>query len=118
MEVKGIGIDIVEVKRFASFKKKGEDRFLSNNFTEKELEYCFSFSDSSVHLAGTFAGKEAVWKALGKTDILQSLFEIRRDTSGCPTVWIKNRQQKTILLSISHTADTAVAVAIMTDRKK
>ncbi len=118
MTVKGVGIDIAEVKKFASFKKNGEDRFLSNNFTEKELEYCFSFADSSIHLAATFAAKEAVWKAFGRADMLQSAIEVRRNGSGYPTVWIKNRPQKSILLSISHTTETAVAVAIMTNRKK
>jgi fatty acid synthase subunit alpha len=112
MTVKGIGIDIVEVKRFLPFKKERNDRFLIDNFSAREIDYCFGFCDSAVHLAGTFSAKEAVWKVLGKKNILQSMIEIRRDTNGKPEVWIKNCRQKSILVSISHTRKTAIAVAI------
>jgi len=112
MAVKGVGIDIAEVRRFFRFRKDGNDLFLTKNFTERELEYCFSFADPAVHLAGTFAAKEAVWKALGRSDVFQSVIEIRREESGKPVVWIKNRRQKSILVSTSHTKQTAVAIAV------
>jgi len=110
MAIQGIGIDIVEVKRFSSFEK--ENRFLSDNFTENEIDYCFSYRDPSVHLAGTFAAKEAVYKALGRSDILQSVIEIRREKKGKPSVWIAGRCQKSIFISISHTKDIATAIAL------
>lgn len=111
MNPTGLGLDIIEVKRFKKFKNKN-NHFLSNNFSPTELDYCFSFKDFVVHLASTFAAKEAVFKALGKTDFLFSAIEIRHDKNGRPTAWLKNRQHKNILLSISHTSNTAMAVAI------
>ena len=63
--VQGIGIDIVEVERFREIATDRTHRFLTNNFTAEELEYCFSFTDAATHLAGTFAAKEAAFKALG-----------------------------------------------------
>jgi phosphopantetheine--protein transferase-like protein len=112
MITKGIGIDIVETERFLPFEKERENRFLIDNFSKRELDYCFAFCDSSIHLAGTFSAKEAVWKALSNKNILQSTIEIRRDTNGKPEVWIKNRRQKSILVSISHTTKIATAIAI------
>jgi len=110
--VKGVGIDAVEVQRFFPFKRSRGERFLVNNFTEKELDYCYAFRDPSAHLAGTFAAKEAIWKALGNSKMLQSAIEIRREKTGAPRVWIKNRHQKSIFVSISHTATIAMAIAI------
>jgi len=112
MTIDGIGIDIVEIKRFLPFKKDKGNRFLTNTFTQKELDYCFSFCDSETHLAGTFSAKEATWKALGKTGILQSKIEIRRNNFGKPEVWINNRRQTSILVSITHEKSVAVAIAV------
>lgn len=111
--MQGIGIDIVEVSQFFPFKKNRKDRFLQNNYSVAELDYCFSFKNPDPHLAGIFAAKEAVFKALGQNNILSASVEIRRDKNGQPTVWIKNRRQKSVLISISHTTKTAVATAII-----
>lgn len=112
MILRGLGIDILEIKRFAPLGKNRDSRFLANNFSKKELDYCFSFKNPTPHLAGIFAAKEAVFKALGQNDILLSLIEIGRNKSGQPEVWIKNRWQKSILISISHSKKIAAAIAI------
>ena len=110
MKPRGLGIDILEIKRFDSFGKSRDSRFLLDNYSKKEIDYCFSFKNPAPHLAGNFAAKEAVFKALGQNNILLSLIEIRRNKNGRPEVWIKNRRQKSILLSISHTANIATAI--------
>lgn len=112
MKPMGLGIDILEIKRFDSFGKNRNSRFVLNNYSKKEIDYCFSFKNPAPRLAGTFAAKEAVFKALGQNNILLSLVEIRRNKSGQPEVWIKNRRKKSILLSISHSAKIAIAIAI------
>lgn len=112
MKPQGLGIDILEIKRFNSFNKSQNNQFLLNNFNKKELDYCFSFKNPASHLAGIFAAKEAVLKTLGQNNILLSLIEIRRSKTGKPEVWIKNCYQKSILISISHTAKIVTAVAI------
>ena len=112
MKLQGLGIDILKIKRFDSFSKTRNNRFLLNNYSKRELDYCFSFKNPAPHLAGTFAAKEAVFKTLRQNNIFLSLIEIRRNKSGKPEVWIKNRRQKLILVSISHTAKIALAIAI------
>ncbi len=112
MKSRGLGIDILEIKRFNSFRKNRNSRFLLNNYSKKEIDYCFSFKNPAPHLAGAFAAKEAVFKTLGRNDIVFSSIEIRRNKNGKPEVWIKNRRQKLILISISHTTKIAIAIAI------
>jgi len=112
MKLRELGIDILEIKRFDSFGKNRNSRFLLNNYGKKELNYCFSFKNPAPHLAGVFAAKEAVFKTLGRNNILLSLIEIRRNKSGKPEVWIKGHRQKSMSVSISHTAKIAAAIAI------
>ena len=112
MDVKELGIDLIEIKRFSAAKNNRQNKFLLNNYSQKELDYCFSFKNSGPHLAGTWAAKEAVFKILGRDDILFSSIEIRRRKNGQPTIWLSNHQQKSIAVSISHTAKLAIAIAL------
>ena len=54
--ISGIGIDIVDVKRFIVYSDKSDIR-LSKLFTAKELDYCFRRDPPSNGLAGKFAAK-------------------------------------------------------------
>jgi len=112
MSLKELGIDLVEIKRFPTIKKNRHNKFLLNNYSQKELDYCFSFKDPGPHLAGTWAAKEAVYKTLGQNNLLFSSLEIRREKNGRPTAWLNNRQQKSIAISISHTTKLAIAIAL------
>ena len=103
-----IGVDVVEVGRFA--RLRAHERFLANVFTKKERSYCQGFRDAAPHFAGTFAAKEAACKALGGRDALTS-FEIRRTKKGKPEIW-KNRKKLPLALSISHEGAYAVAVCL------
>ena len=112
MTINGLGSDIVDVGRFAKFKKTKNHHFLTNNFTKKELNYCFSHKKSDERLAGTFAAKEAVFKSLDEKKLLFTKIEIRHTQNGRPEVWIKNKRQESIIISISHTPSMALAIAI------
>ena len=118
----GVGIDIVEIRRIKS-AMEGNDRFLEKIFTAAELEYLKSRNLRAEYVAGRFAAKEAVAKALGTgfrgfdfKDI-----EIDRTTLGKPIVVLKGKAkliakkegQYSIHLSISHGEDSAVAYAIL-----
>jgi len=118
----GVGIDIVEIRRIKS-AMEGNDRFLEKIFTASELEYLKSRNLRAEYVAGRFAAKEAVAKALGTgfrgfdfKDI-----EIDRTTLGKPIVVLKGKAkiiakkegQYNIHLSISHGEDSAVAYAIL-----
>jgi holo-[acyl-carrier protein] synthase len=120
----GCGIDIVEVQRVEAACKKFGDRFLHRILRPSELAYCLSHKVPGPFLAARFAGKEAISKAFG-TGIGGQLswqdMEICRKDSGEPYVvlhgkgetLLRERGGRVVLLSLSHTAQQAAAVAIL-----
>ena len=116
-----IGIDIERVDRFHDYQVKKP--FFARIYTEKERRYCLSKSSPAEHFAGRFAAKEAVRKALSafiKEPLSYSDVEIINLGSGLPAVSLKRGRKYGkfyISLSISHTQDAAVAVALATSSK-
>lgn len=120
--ITGVGTDIVRIDRIARAMMKNEN-FIPKLFTEKEMEYLKSKGCKGEHVAGRFAAKEAVSKALG-TGIRGFGFrdiEIMNDELGKPMVTLygrakehaENKGEYEIHLSISHESDNAIAFAIM-----
>lgn len=60
----GIGVDAVDVERFASVLKRTPST-RERLFTGEELEYAANFTDPVPNLAVRFAAREATMKALG-----------------------------------------------------
>jgi holo-[acyl-carrier protein] synthase len=109
-----VGVDIVEISRFRTVKENS--RFLKRNFTERELEYCHGFDDPAPHLAATFAGKEAVLKAIC-LDLGLSFksVEIMRGENGAPEAVFPGMENYTTAISLSHSTYNAVAIALALD---
>ncbi|MDE4907335.1 holo-ACP synthase [Methanogenium marinum] len=113
-----VGTDIVNIHRFTTIVKNEEYSFLQKNYSGDELDYCFSKEDASSHLAGRFAGKEAVMKALyayGLKPVPYKKIEILNDRNGVPHIWIKVKGYEKLKteISLSHCEDKAIAFAIM-----
>lgn len=106
-----IGIDIVEVKRIARLVK--DKNFLARVFSPKEIEYCRNKKNFAQHFAVRFATKEAVWKALGLDSIPLRDISVSNKASGKPEAIVKGKKRKDIDISLSHTDEYAVAVAII-----
>jgi len=64
MAVVGVGIDVMEIDRFAASLGK-RPRLAERCFTAAEADYCHSRAFPPQHFAARFAAKEAVGKALG-----------------------------------------------------
>jgi len=114
-----IGVDIIEIGRIEHSYQKYGNTFLSKILTEKEIEYCFSKHSPFESIAARFAAKEAISKALG-TGISHEFkwhsVEVFNDENGKPIVkWLEHFNQTIpeISLSISHTHQYAVAVALL-----
>ena len=121
------GVDIVEIPKLKEILFRNDD-FISDIFTEKEKEYCQSKKDPYQHFAGRFAAKEASLKALGigmsgtGIDHIFQEIETLPGASGKPNLsfsgWAdKIRKKKRInqlTVSISHSADYAIATVILT----
>lgn len=108
---KKAGIDIVEVDRFREFETDRGHVFLKKVFTPGELDHCFRNRDAAPHLAGLFAAKEAVSKALGTDRFPFAEIEIRHEKNGAPVAY-KNSQKLPVVVSISHTHSIAAAIAV------
>lgn len=114
----GIGTDIIEISRVKKACEK--QRFKEKCYTENEIVCIGSRTES---LAGNFAVKEAVSKALGtgfRGFCLRDV-ECLRDELGKPYVVLhggalerfENIGGKNILVSISHSKSDAIAFVII-----
>ncbi len=105
-----VGIDIVEVKRIGRLIKN--KRFLERVFTPQERAYCMKKKNRAQHFAVRFATKEAVWKALGLDTLALQHIGVKNRPDGKPEVTIRGKRAQGIDISLSHTDEYAVAVAI------
>src|SRR2546428_3434519 len=91
MQVRGVGIDIVEVRRIEQALDRWGDAFVTRIFTTAEDERAKPPHARSARLAARFAAKETVmkalglsWRALGWREI-----EILNEPLGKPTVSLR-----------------------------
>ena len=119
----GHGVDIVDVARIAAMVEEHGERFLERCFTSRERAYAEARRRAAEHLAGRFAAKEAVLKALGtgwRDGIAWTDVEVEVMPSGQPEVRLHgqafqmamSRGIKGWVISISHTETHAMASAI------
>ena len=122
----GIGVDIIEIERVRQAIQNNKN-FLSKLYTEREIDYFISRNMNSEVIAGNFAAKEAVSKALG-TGIRGFSFkdiEILRNELGKPEVilhsganlignkLVGNNNSLRVHLSISHNNSSAIAYSVL-----
>ncbi len=112
----GTGVDITEVTRLKKAVEKWGEVFLNKVFTDEELVNAKTRGSFYQHLAGRFAAKEAVFKALGDAGLSWKDVQILNDKEGKPSCKILNSRGKgtSIIVSISHVKNYAVANAIVT----
>ncbi len=120
----GIGIDIIEIQRIKKAVERNEN-FINKLFTKREIEYFQSRNNCPNVIAGNFAAKEAVSKAIGTgfREFGLKDIEVLRDNLGKPIVNISDnvyrvigRRDIIIYISISHSIDNAIAYAVMEEK--
>lgn len=108
-----MGVDIVEVRRVGRLVKN--PRFVDRVFSAREVAYCRDKKNAAQHFAVRFAAKEAVYKALGRPGVAHKDISVKNDPSGKPRVELSSSLKKfesRLSLTLSHTAEYAVAVAL------
>lgn len=116
----GIGIDIVELSRIKGLMERHAS-FVKRILTSQEEEEWQALSKTRQveYLAGRFAAKEAIGKALG-TGIGQAFgfqdVSILQSASGAPLVRWKEEKGFITHISISHSREYACAQVILEDR--
>lgn len=124
MDIIGIGIDLVEVERIERAVKRRAS-FLKRIFNEREI----TLSDRGVlrfeELAGRFAVKESVLKVLKtgwRKGVTFNEIVVLNHPTGAPFVELTGRAHqvaqelgvKKIHVSISHTRELAIGMAVAT----
>jgi holo-[acyl-carrier protein] synthase len=120
----GTGIDIAEVLRIRQAIERFGERFLHRIFTEGEIRYCDSKANRAERYAARFAAKEAAMKALGtgwNHGVRWRDCEVARMPGGRPTIAFHGKAAefaaklgaKNAALSLSHTAEQAIAQVIL-----
>jgi len=120
----GTGIDIAEVPRIQQSIARFGDRFLRRIYTEGEIRYCDSKANRAERYAARFAAKEAAMKALGtgwSHGVRWRDCEVVRLPGGRPTIIFHGKAGefaarlgvKNAALSLSHTAEQAIAQVIL-----
>jgi holo-[acyl-carrier protein] synthase len=117
------GVDLIEIERFDRIKPEIRERFIHRVLTSQER---LEVMDCNSTLAGKFAAKEAVVKALGCGigPVSFQDIEILHDANGQPILHLyKNARKiaeennlKDWSVSISHTQRYAVAIAIFSGK--
>jgi holo-[acyl-carrier protein] synthase len=113
--IKGIGLDIVEIKRIAELAER-QPKFIKRILSDAEIDQYSTLSGGRrfEFLAGRFAAKEAFAKAQGTgigADLAFTDIEVRKDHLGKP--YIALPIEKGVHLSITHSKDFAAAQVII-----
>ncbi len=113
------GVDLIEIARIEQGINRHGERFYARFFTEQERMYCNGRFPS---LAGRFAVKEAVAKALGTGigDVNWTDIEVVCDNRGKPELHLHNRARELAAaqglhhwsISLSHTETHAIGFAV------
>lgn len=114
------GVDLIEISRIEEVVARHGKHYLERIYTPAELEQCGKRSES---LAGRFAAKEAVAKALGTGigDISWKDIEVLGDEQNAPILTLHGAAEQlakkigvsTWSVSISHSQSHSVAFVVM-----
>ncbi len=115
---KGLGLDLCEVSRMEKLLENS--RFMARFFTEQEAAYVQSRGAGAARtLAGLFASREALGKALGGgIDFELKEAEVCHTEAGAPYFRFSGKLKERIgsdrvLLSVSHDGGMAAAVCLV-----
>lgn len=119
----GMGVDLIEVARISQSIERFGSRFLKRIYTDREIEYCERKRRGAESYAARFAAKEAGSKALGtgmNFGVYWRDLEVTRSPAGRPDLKLSGVAAevaqklgvKSIVLSLTHTGESAIAVVI------
>ena len=117
-----IGIDLVSIERITKLKERFGDKALSKFLTPEEI----SFVKSDASIAGFYAAKEAISKALGIGISEKCGFydiKLYKDAKNAPYFTLSRHlieayEITDLSLSITHDNGFAIAVAVIECKKK
>ncbi|MBN1456905.1 MAG: holo-ACP synthase [Sedimentisphaerales bacterium] len=123
MKIVAHGIDLVDFSRIEEMLERHEQKFLDRVFTPREQADAQNARSRVEKLAGRFAAKEAVLKLIGtgwRGKIAWTDIEVINNSLGQPQVSFtgevekiaNEKQVEQVTISITHTANFAIASAV------
>ena len=125
MSTVGVGVDLVEVARVRRMLAEKGTHVFDRLLTPAEARYCSSRPDPAEHVAVRLAAKEAIYKALQTSPAARGVgwrdIEVVRTEGGRPDIRLTGLAARCaaelsvrrVLVSLSHTHEAAVAVAVL-----
>ena len=122
------GIDAVYIPRIVKSLERSGEAFIDRCCSAREKEYALSHKSEGRQaeiVAGRFAAKEAVAKALGTGILTDKLalteIEVLPDETGAPVLTVSGKAEETFRklgvisssVSITHEKDYAAAVCVL-----
>lgn len=122
----GTGVDLAEVPRIRASIERFGTRFTGRIFTPAEIAYVERKANRFERYAARFAAKEAGMKAIGtgwRRGVRWRDFEVVNLPTGRPTLkfhgvagrFAERLGVRNVSLSLTHTAETAMAQVILED---
>ena len=122
--IAGIGIDSVDIEEFRDICGNFDNAFVKRTFAASEIDQAIQRPDAASFLAGRFAVKEAVFKAVAHL-LPEGAFDFRcvetlHDENGCPAITknnalanvLENAHVDELLVSITNEANLATAIVV------
>jgi holo-[acyl-carrier protein] synthase len=122
--IAGLGIEWIELPRFASLLERHQRRLRERVFTERELAYADRRGRGGVEsLAVRFAAKVAARRALALTGFHWHQIEVVREDQKAPTLELAGEARRAadrlgvvrVHLSLTHDAACCVAQVLLED---
>lgn len=108
----GIGIDIVDVKRFEKIPYSKKPGFYKKMFLPSEIQYCLRYKNPNEHFAGKFAIKEAVKKSINTNISPLKIKTSHSDDKPQVEILDKKLSKFQFVCSISHDGKFAIGVVL------
>jgi len=105
--IKGVGVDIVNLKRIEKLLQRYDKKFLERILCKEEIEEANKRENKVEFIGGRFAVKEAIKKSLDKNVPFKELCILQN-----PDGKIFLRGYQNVLISISHEKEFAIGLAI------
>ena len=119
--ISGVGVDIVSISEIAELDRRTQGAFTDQTFSPMEKAEAESSPDRYTYLAGRFAVKEAVFKAVAHLTPEKTfdfrIVETKRNADGSPEIVIteslaavlKSAAVTKLLVSITNQGDMALS---------
>lgn len=119
MRILGLGVDLAEIGRVERLLDK-YSQFPQRVFTDHERAYASRFANPARRYAARFAGKEAVMKSMGTGWRRIRWRDVEITGGGAPRVNLYGTAKARadhlgvtdVLVTITHTDDTALVMAV------